>query len=134
MRSTRRTSAKPDNELATARERALVLETRNAQLEQTIDWMRAQMERALENERYAMRTMANLAMQQRYGVKPYPDAAGMTESVAEPALPEGFTPTRQGVDMVNEARARLLDEYRQAYPKGDGPIPLQQLEELRWSI
>ena len=116
MSSTRRTSAELDNELAMARERALVLETRNAQLEQTIDWMRAQMERALENERYAMRTMANLAMQQRYGVKPYPDAAGMTESVAEPALPEAFTPTRQGVDMVNEARARLLDEYRQAYP------------------
>lgn len=118
-------------ELRRTRDRAAALETKNAALEQELAWLREQFTTAIANERYALRTMANLAMQKQYGVTPYPDAAAMPAGPAEDRLPETFTPARQGVDLVREANRLALEDYRRQYPNGDGPVSVEALENMQ---
>ncbi|MDP9114726.1 MAG: hypothetical protein M3O20_13740 [Acidobacteriota bacterium] len=116
---------------ATESERArLALELGNAHLQTENTFLRDQMVKALENERFALRFQANCASQKEYGVKTYADTPGMPEFDETKALQPG--PARsQGIDLVNRAKQDFLAEARQRAANGEYlPMPVEDLEAL----
>ena len=50
-------------------------------------WLQSQIERALENERNAMRMQVNFAVQQKFGAIPYPDSPHLSDEYG-PSSPQ----------------------------------------------
>ncbi len=107
------------------------LEISNASLQRENELLRGEMTKALDNERYALRTMVNFNTQANYGVKAYPGNPGLPDNIAgEPAAPQ--EPARlQGLDMVNRSNHEFLEQARDRVKRGEHlPIPIEQLETM----
>lgn len=102
---------------ATESERArLSLELSNAHLQSENTFLRDQMVKALENERFALRFQANCASQKEYGVKTYADAPGIPE-FDESKLPQPEPARYQGIELKKQAMNNFLAEARQRHSK-----------------
>lgn len=100
------------------------LEASNAALQRENEFLRAQMERAIDAERFAMRTMANLTFQNTHGIAPYPEAAHLKPEqvdVAKAGKPL-VAKSVQGIDLVRQRQQEFLDRYREMYKDGEGPL------------
>lgn len=121
--------------VAAESERArLALELSNAHLQTENTFLRDQMVKALENERFALRFQANCASQKEYGVKTYADTPGIPEFDEAKATQPG--PARvQGIDLVNKAKQDFIAEARQRSANGEHmPMPLESIEELLYAL
>lgn len=108
----------------------LSLELSNAHLQTENAFLRDQMVKAIDNERFALRFQANCASQKEYGVKTYADVPGMPE-FDESKLPQPEPARYQGLELKNKAKQDFLAEARQRERDGIHiGMPLEQLEEL----
>ena len=65
--------------VAEAEQRAAVAEEHAAVLARELDWMRVQLETALEGRDRSVKMMANVGFQMQYGIVPFPEVASLPE-------------------------------------------------------
>jgi len=112
----------------------LSLELSNAHLQNENTFLRDQMVKALENERFALRFQANCASQKEYGVKTYADTPGIPE-FDESKLPQPEPARVQGLDLKKQAMNSFLAEARQRHrDKQMGDEELEALEQMAVSF
>lgn len=105
------------------------LEISNASLQRENEFAKEQMVRALENERYAVRLLANIQTQSLYGVKPYPDAPGLPDNMTADQPTQEQPVRMQGMDMVNRSRQEFMADARGRLARGESlPVPIEVLE------
>lgn len=105
----------------------LSLELSNAHLQTENTFLREQMVKALDNERFALRFQANCASQKEYGVKTYADTPGMPE-FDDAKLPQPGPARYQGIDLKKGAMNQFLAEARQRH--NDKRMTDEELEAL----
>jgi len=105
------------------------LETTNASLQRENEFLRQHFNTAIENERNTLKMLANVSMQGRYGMTPFPEAKGLpedgkVEAVQQPAH------TSQGIDIVRERSAHFMNDYKQRFSKGEVGIEPSVIEQF----
>ncbi len=127
--------AQPEIESSHALERErqarAALEIANASLQRENEYLRQQFETAISAERSALRLLANVGMQSKFGITPYPEAPGLPENGENKVSEQMESPRIQGIDMVKSARANFIKDYKERHGKGESlPIPIEQIEQF----
>ena len=107
----------------------------NASLQRENEFLRQEFGKAVEAERRALHMVANIGMQSKYGITPYPDDPGLLERGEVKPSEQVETRPMQGVDMVAAARQRFVDDYKKRAASGESlPIPPEQIEQYVASL
>lgn len=109
------------------------LEITNASLQRENEFLRTQFQAALENERNTLKMLANISMQSRYGMTPFPEAKGLPEDGAPQPIEQPSAKV-QGVDIVRDRVSSFVSDYRKKFDKGEVAIPPSVIEQFAMSI
>lgn len=131
--------ARPEIEASQAldreRQARAALEVMNASLQRENEFLRQEFGKAVEAERRALHMVANIGMQSKYGITPYPDDPGLQENGELKPSEQIQTRQMQGVDMVAAARRTFVDDYKARAARGEKlPIPPDQIEQYVASL
>lgn len=118
-----------------ARQARAALEIANASLQRENEYLRQQFETAIAAERRALHMVANVGMQSKFGITPYPDAPGLPEEGANKPSEQMQPATMQGIDIVKNHRANAVKEYRERANRGEQlPMSVEQFEQYAGAL
>lgn len=83
-----------------------------ALMQQDNTWFRSLAEKCIEQEREARKIMANAWMQTQYGMKPYPEAPGIPETMTERSDPGAIKRNDHWLAQMNHGRQQSEDAYK----------------------